>query len=101
MSLETLLGVGAYRQRMPRPQDLLPGRDTPLPLHNVHHVHGEAFLITAEIAAERASRTPPDGEGRCVPGLTRGRRSRTRTPRSPPGCGPVRRASPGRNSHGT
>ena len=40
MSLETLLGVGAYRQRMPRPQDLLPGRDAPLPLHNVHHVHG-------------------------------------------------------------
>ena len=33
-------GVGAWKQRLPREQDVLPGRDRPLPLHNVHHVHG-------------------------------------------------------------
>ena len=40
MSLESMLGIGAFKQRLPREQDLLPGRDTPLPLHNLHHVHG-------------------------------------------------------------
>ncbi|WP_026010520.1 MULTISPECIES: peptide-methionine (S)-S-oxide reductase MsrA [Pseudoxanthomonas] len=35
-----MLGIGAWKQRMPRPEDLLPGRPDPLPLHNVHHVHG-------------------------------------------------------------
>jgi peptide-methionine (S)-S-oxide reductase len=35
-----MLGIGAYKQRMPRPEDALPGRDTPLPLHNAHFVHG-------------------------------------------------------------
>ncbi|WP_028916386.1 peptide-methionine (S)-S-oxide reductase MsrA [Pseudoxanthomonas sp. J35] len=35
-----MLGIGAHKQRMPRAEDLLPGRDTPLPLHNAHHVHG-------------------------------------------------------------
>ncbi len=40
MNLESLLGIGAHKQRMPRAEDLLPGRDTPLPLHNAHHVHG-------------------------------------------------------------
>lgn len=40
MSLESMLGIGAFKQRLPREQDLLPGRDTPLPLHNEHHVHG-------------------------------------------------------------
>jgi peptide-methionine (S)-S-oxide reductase len=35
-----LSGIGAYKQRMPRPEDALPGRDTSLPLHNVHFVHG-------------------------------------------------------------
>jgi peptide-methionine (S)-S-oxide reductase len=40
MSLGSMLGIGAWKQRMPREQDLLPGRDQPLPLHNVHHVHG-------------------------------------------------------------
>ena len=34
------LGIGAHKQRMPRPEDTLPGRETTLPLHNVHHVHG-------------------------------------------------------------
>lgn len=38
--LEHLLGIGAYKQRMVAPDRALPGRDTPLPLHNVHHVHG-------------------------------------------------------------
>ena len=40
MDLGSLLGVGGWKQRMPREQDLLPGRGQPLPLHNVHHVHG-------------------------------------------------------------
>jgi peptide-methionine (S)-S-oxide reductase len=35
-----MLGIGAYKQRMPQPADALPGRDTPLPLHNAHYVHG-------------------------------------------------------------
>jgi peptide-methionine (S)-S-oxide reductase len=35
-----MLGIGAYKQRMPHPDDALPGRDTPLPLHNRHYVHG-------------------------------------------------------------
>ena len=35
-----MLGIGAYKQRMPRREDALPGRSTPLPLHNAHHVHG-------------------------------------------------------------
>ena len=38
--LEHLLGIGAHKQRMVTPGRALPGRDTPLPLHNVHHVHG-------------------------------------------------------------
>ena len=35
-----MLGIGAYKQRMPHPQDALPGRDTSLPLHNTHYVNG-------------------------------------------------------------
>ncbi len=35
-----MLGIGAYKQRMPREEDMLPGRSTPLPLHNVHFVNG-------------------------------------------------------------
>ena len=35
-----MLGIGAFKQRLPQPQDALPGRDAPLPLHNRHHVHG-------------------------------------------------------------
>ena len=35
-----MFGIGAWKQRMPRPQDALPGRADPLPLHNRHHVHG-------------------------------------------------------------
>jgi peptide-methionine (S)-S-oxide reductase len=33
-------GIGAWKQRLPQAGDQLPGRDQPLPLHNVHHVHG-------------------------------------------------------------
>jgi peptide-methionine (S)-S-oxide reductase len=35
-----MLGIGAYKQRMPRPEEALPGRADALPLHNAHHVHG-------------------------------------------------------------
>ena len=35
-----MLGIGAYKQRMPRREDALPGRSTPMPVHNAHHVHG-------------------------------------------------------------
>ena len=35
-----MLGIGAWKQRLPRPQDALPGRDTPVSLHNAHAVHG-------------------------------------------------------------
>ncbi|WP_024891284.1 peptide-methionine (S)-S-oxide reductase MsrA [Luteimonas huabeiensis] len=35
-----MLGIGAFKQRLPRPEDALPGRDAPLPLRNVHFVHG-------------------------------------------------------------
>lgn len=33
-----MLGIDAYRQRMPRPEEALPGRAAEMPLHNVHHV---------------------------------------------------------------
>ena len=35
-----MTGIGAWKQRMPSPADALPGRSTPLPLHNRHHVLG-------------------------------------------------------------
>ncbi|GAB3386656.1 peptide-methionine (S)-S-oxide reductase MsrA [Lysobacter fragariae] len=35
-----MLGIGAYKQRMPRPEEALPGRATEMPLHNRHHVLG-------------------------------------------------------------
>ena len=35
-----MLGIGGYKQRLPQPQDALPGRATEMPLRNVHHVHG-------------------------------------------------------------
>ncbi len=38
--LANLLATGAGGQRMPRPQDLLPGREQALPLDDRHHVHG-------------------------------------------------------------
>ena len=35
-----MLGIGSFKQRMPRPGDALPGRAAEMPLHNAHHVHG-------------------------------------------------------------
>lgn len=35
-----MLGIGAWKQRLPRPEDALPGRLHPMPLGNHHHVHG-------------------------------------------------------------
>jgi peptide-methionine (S)-S-oxide reductase len=37
---DKLLGIGAYKQRMPSPERALPGRETEMPLRNIHHVHG-------------------------------------------------------------
>ena len=34
------LGIGGHKQRMPRREDVLPGRPEAPPLHNVHHVNG-------------------------------------------------------------
>ena len=36
---ESLLGIGAHKQRKPSPQRALPGRAEEMPLANVHHVH--------------------------------------------------------------
>lgn len=33
-------GIGANKQRMPTPQDALPGRSAEMPSRNVHHLHG-------------------------------------------------------------
>jgi peptide-methionine (S)-S-oxide reductase len=38
--LSSLLGIGAHKQRMPRSEDLLPGRAEPMRIVNRHHVHG-------------------------------------------------------------
>jgi peptide-methionine (S)-S-oxide reductase len=40
MSGLSSLGIGAYKQRMPRAEDALPGRAEERPLRNRHHVHG-------------------------------------------------------------
>jgi peptide-methionine (S)-S-oxide reductase len=32
--------IGAFKQRLPRAGEALPGRTQALPLHNAHHVHG-------------------------------------------------------------
>ena len=37
---ESLLGIGAHKQRMPSPQRALSGRADAIPLSNVHHVNG-------------------------------------------------------------
>jgi peptide-methionine (S)-S-oxide reductase len=51
--LDRLLGIGAYKQRMPRAGEALPGRDVALPLRNTHHVHGrplrDAFQGLAQV----------------------------------------------------
>ncbi|TAA41675.1 peptide-methionine (S)-S-oxide reductase MsrA [Pseudoxanthomonas winnipegensis] len=40
-SLTSRLGIGAFKQRLPRAEEALPGRQTPLPLRNVHFVNGQ------------------------------------------------------------
>ena len=35
-----MLGIGAFKQRLPRAEDALPGREAALQLHNQHFVHG-------------------------------------------------------------
>ncbi|GAA4870521.1 peptide-methionine (S)-S-oxide reductase MsrA [Luteimonas vadosa] len=35
-----MLGIGAFKQRLPRPEDALPGRATEVELRDAHHVHG-------------------------------------------------------------
>ncbi|MDH5833145.1 peptide-methionine (S)-S-oxide reductase MsrA [Luteimonas kalidii] len=35
-----MIGIGAWKQRLPAPGEALPGRAQPLPLHNRHHVLG-------------------------------------------------------------
>jgi len=35
--------IGAFKQRLPRADEALPGRTQPLPLHDVHHVHGRSL----------------------------------------------------------
>ncbi|MEG3050870.1 MAG: peptide-methionine (S)-S-oxide reductase MsrA [Thermomonas sp.] len=35
-----MLGIGGFKQRMVDPSRALPGRDTPMPVRNAHHVHG-------------------------------------------------------------
>jgi peptide-methionine (S)-S-oxide reductase len=38
--LDKLLGIGAYKQRMPTSERALPGRDSEMPLRNRHDIHG-------------------------------------------------------------
>ena len=35
-----MLGIGGWKQRMVDPSRALPGRETPMPVRNAHHVHG-------------------------------------------------------------
>ena len=42
-----MLGIGAYKQRMPRPEEALPGRADALPLHNAHYVHSRPLREVA------------------------------------------------------
>jgi peptide-methionine (S)-S-oxide reductase len=38
-----MLGIGAWKQRMPRPEESLPGREQALVAAERHHVHGRAL----------------------------------------------------------
>ena len=38
-----LSGIGGFKQRLPQAADALPGRETPMPVQNRHHVHGRAI----------------------------------------------------------
>ncbi len=42
-----MLGIGAFKQRLPRPGESLPGREQPLPLHDRHYVNGQPLRDTA------------------------------------------------------
>lgn len=35
-----MIGIGGWKQRMVDPARALPGRATPMPVRNAHHVHG-------------------------------------------------------------
>ncbi|HVR81062.1 MAG TPA: peptide-methionine (S)-S-oxide reductase MsrA [Luteimonas sp.] len=35
-----MLGIGAFKQRLPQREDALPGRAAEMPLRNIHHVNG-------------------------------------------------------------
>jgi peptide-methionine (S)-S-oxide reductase len=50
-----MLGIGAYKQRMPRPEEALPGRADALPLHNAHFVHGRPLRVEVGSASEAGS----------------------------------------------
>lgn len=40
-----LRGIGGFKQRLPQPEDALPSRPDPLPLHNnAHYVHGRPLV---------------------------------------------------------
>jgi len=41
---EGILGIGAFKQRLPRPEEALPGRDQPLPLHSGYTFRTRAIL---------------------------------------------------------
>ncbi|HEY2346984.1 MAG TPA: peptide-methionine (S)-S-oxide reductase MsrA [Xanthomonadaceae bacterium] len=41
-----MLGIGAHKQRMPRAEDLLPGRATPMRVNNRHYVNGHPIQGT-------------------------------------------------------
>ena len=38
-----MLGIGAFKQRLPAAADALPGRDTPVPLNDRHFVNGRSL----------------------------------------------------------
>jgi peptide-methionine (S)-S-oxide reductase len=42
-----MLGIGAWKQRMPQPQDALSGRETPIRPTHQHHVTGRSLLPEA------------------------------------------------------
>lgn len=49
-----MLGIGAWKQRMPRPEEALPGREQALPMFSAHHVHGRSLQQEAFAGSESA-----------------------------------------------
>jgi peptide-methionine (S)-S-oxide reductase len=47
-----MLGIGAWKQRLPRPDEALPGRTDPMPLSNRHHVHARPLRDAFEGLAQ-------------------------------------------------